>query len=304
MRGRFFMKQIKPFLTLTEQIEKLRTRGCLIDDPVLAEAFLSQVSYYRFSAYLLPFKQKDGNYRPGTSFSSVCRIYEFDRKLRSVVFAGAARIEVFLRTQFAHYHAEHYGPLGYVNHTAFRDKGHDHTRFIQKIQDEVRNNAKVPFVRHHIQNYNGQFPIWVIMELFTFGMLSRFYADLKTQDQKNLAKHLFGLNPKILASWLHCCTDLRNNCAHHDRLYYRIFPSFPAGLANLEDENKQRIFGMVPVLRALYPNKADWEKEVYKAVCDLLNEYQPDVNFHHIGFPQNWQEMLRYGAFPYKNCIT
>ncbi|MDR2480674.1 MAG: Abi family protein, partial [Spirochaetaceae bacterium] len=256
------MKQVKSFLNFTGQIEKLRARGCLIDDPVSAEAFLSRVSYYRFSAYLLPFKQKDGNYKPETSFNSVCRIYEFDRQLRTVLFTAVARIEVFLRSQFAYYHAEHYGPLGYVDAASFRNKGHDHNRFMKKIQDEVRNNAKVPFVQHHIQNYNGQFPVWVVMELFTFGMLSRFYADLKTHDQKNLAKRLFNLNPKTLASWLHCCTDLRNNCAHHDRLYYRIFPSFPAGLSDLEDKNKQRIFGMLLVLKTLYPDKAGWEKEV------------------------------------------
>jgi abortive infection bacteriophage resistance protein len=299
MGGRFFMKEIKqikeikPFLSLTGQIEKLRTRGCLIDDPAQAEAFLSQVSYYRFSAYLLPFKQKDGNYRPGTSFSTVRRIYEFDRRLRTILFAAVARIEVFLRSRFAHYHAEKYGPLGYMNSAAFRAKGHDHTRFIQKIQGEIKNNAKVPFVQHHIQNYNGQFPVWVIMELFTFGMLSRFYADLQTKDQKNLAKHLFGLNPKTFASWLHCCTDLRNNCAHHDRLYYRIFPSFPAGLANLEDKNKQRVFGMLLVLKALYPDKAEWQKEIYQAVSDLFIEYQSDMELWHIGFPQNWQELLK-----------
>jgi hypothetical protein len=51
----------------------------------------------------------------------------------------------------------------------------------------------VPFVIPHISmfgpskvldNYGGQFPVWVITELFTFGMLSYFYGDLPTPDQK------------------------------------------------------------------------------------------------------------------------
>jgi abortive infection bacteriophage resistance protein len=201
--GAFFMNQVKPFRTYQGQIERLRTHGCQIEDPSFAEAVLSIVSYYRLSAYFLPFKQKDGNYNPGTSFKQVYHIYEFDRKLRTVLFAAVSRIEVFLRSQFAYYHAEQYGPLGYMDSINFRTRNHDHARFIKKITDEIRNNAKVPFVQHHIQNYDGQFPAWAIMELFTFGMLSRFYADLKTQDQKNLAKTLFGLNPKILSSWLH-----------------------------------------------------------------------------------------------------
>jgi len=287
------MKQVKPFLSFEEQIERLHVHGCNVEDSSLAQTVLSRVNYYRFSAYFLPFKGKDGEYREGTSFNSVSRIYEFDRKLRVILFAAVARVEVFLRTQFAHYHAEQYGPLGYINDTAFRAKGHDHMRFMKKINDEVKNNAKVPFVQHHIQNYNGQFPIWVIIELFTFGMLSRFYADMHTKDQKTLAKKLFGLNPKTLTSWLHCCTDLRNNCAHHDRLYYRIFPSFPAGLTELKVNDRQRIFGMLLVLKELYPDKAGWNVEVFGQIQSLLLEYQPDIKLPHIGFPQNWQEMLK-----------
>jgi abortive infection bacteriophage resistance protein len=293
MGGRFFMKQIKPFLSYDEQINRLLAHGCKVEDKFFAQTVLSQVNYYRFSAYFLPFKGQNGNYKLETSFMSVYRIYEFDRKLRSIIFSAVARIEVFLRTQFAYYHAEQYGPLGYIDNTTFRVKGHDHARFMQKVNDEVRHNAKVPFVQHHIQNYNGQFPIWVIMELFTFGMLSRFYADMYTRDQKSLAKNLFGLNPKTFSSWLHCCTDLRNNCAHHDRLYYRIFPSFPAGLSELEVKNKQRIFGILLVLKELYPDISGWNKEVFQPIQSLLTEYQSDIKLEHIGFTQNWQEILK-----------
>jgi len=194
----FFMKQVKPFLSFEGQIERFRAHGCNVEDTSFAQTVLSRVNYYRFSAYFLPFKGKDGEYKEGTSFNSVSRIYEFDRKLRIILFAAVARIEVFLRAQLAHYHAEQYDPLGYLSGMSFRAKGHDHARFTQKINDEVRNNAKVAFVQHHIQNYNSQFPVWVIIELFTFGMLSRFYADLHTKDQKTLAKNCLDLTRKLL----------------------------------------------------------------------------------------------------------
>jgi abortive infection bacteriophage resistance protein len=88
-----------------------------------------------------------------------------------------------------------------------------------------------------IENYGGQFPVWVITELFTFGMLSYFYGDLPTPDQKQIAKDVFGAIPKNLVSWLRCCTDLRNICAHYGRLYFRIFTAIPANLPGL---NKMR----------------------------------------------------------------
>ena len=60
-------------------------------------------------------------------------------------------------------------------------------KFEQNIDREIENNKKVLFVKHHIDNYDGQFPLWVISELFTFGMLSYFYNDLITADKKAFA---------------------------------------------------------------------------------------------------------------------
>lgn len=94
-----------------------------------------------------------------------------------------------------------------------------------------RNNNKALFVKYHVTKYNGEFPIWVIAELFTLGMISPFYADMTTADKKELAKSLYGTTPKYLVSWLRCVTDLRNICAHYGRLYYRIFTASPAGFS-------------------------------------------------------------------------
>jgi len=61
MRGFFFMgflnaKQpyTKPALTIDQQIAQLRNRGMVISDTPLAEHYLSQINYYRLTAYWLP----------------------------------------------------------------------------------------------------------------------------------------------------------------------------------------------------------------------------------------------------------
>jgi abortive infection bacteriophage resistance protein len=240
----------------------------------------------------LPFKQNDEKYHAGTSFKKVYRLYEFDRKLRTLLFVAVARIEIFLRSQFAYYHTKQYGPLGYMDAVNFHAKYHNHERFLKLINDITKKNEKVLFVQHHLQKYNGQFPLWVISELFTFGMLSRFYADLQTYDQKKLSKELFGLNPKTLISWLRCCTDLRNNCAHHGRLYYRIFPAIPAGFEKLSEKEKRRLFSLLLVLKGLYSDTSVWDSEILTPLCELIDEYQSDVQLQHIGFPHNWKEAL------------
>lgn len=45
-------------------------------------------------------------------------------------------------------------------------------------------------VKHHKANYNGQFPIWVMIEFFSIGMLSYFYKDMLAEDKKAVAAQM------------------------------------------------------------------------------------------------------------------
>ena len=57
------VRYTKPALTFEEQIALLKSRGLVIDDEQRATRHLSNVSYYRMSAYMLSFKKfdTDGN---------------------------------------------------------------------------------------------------------------------------------------------------------------------------------------------------------------------------------------------------
>jgi abortive infection bacteriophage resistance protein len=285
------MAQLKLPTTYNQQLEKLRSRGCHISDISLCEEILSRINYYRLSAYFLPFRKDDGNYEPGTDFNVVYQIYEFDRKLRGLLFTAIEEVEVYLRAKFAYYHAQKYGALGYMD-AANYNKWHRHDGFKGRIDAEINNNRKVLFVQHHISNYEGQFPIWVITELFTFGMLSYFYSDLPTPDQKQIAKDLFGAIPKNLISWLRCCTDLRNICAHYGRLYYRIITAIPANLSGLEKNAERRLFGAILALKALYPDGDKWNAEIQPELCSLVDSYSCVINLDHIGFPVDWASKI------------
>jgi abortive infection bacteriophage resistance protein len=279
---------VKPFLDYNAQLQKLQTRGCQIDDPAFARAVLSRVNYYRFSAYLLPFKDVSENYKPGTNFTTVYHTYEFDRKLRAILFAAIARIEILFRSQISYYHAGKYTPLGYLDIANFGTDKKRHDRFLNDVESEIDKNKTVLFVKHHIENYGKQFPLWVMSELFTFGMLSRFYADLKTPDQKQLARKLCTQSNVILKNWLRCCTILRNICAHHGRIYYRLFSIAPVGFKTFSRYDQRRLYVMLLVLKDLYPNKTEWKSEVCDALDVLISQYQKDIDLQYIGFPQNW----------------
>lgn len=286
------MKSIKPPTTYKEQLNILSARGVVIEDEAACESILANVNYYRLTAYLLPFKDETGGYRTGTNFIRIYRIYEFDRKLRNILFSALEEVEISCRARLAYYHAHKYGSVGYLDSASFSSR-HKHDSFLEAFAREIQYNRKSAFVKHHLESYGGMFPIWVASELFTFGMLSRFYADMKTQDQKCIASQ-FHTTATNMRSWLRCCSDLRNICAHYGRLYYRVFVAIPAGYnAEYRRSALSRLWGAVLALRGLFLDRDKWNTEILRAMSALFEEYSGDIDLYHLAFPDNWENLLQ-----------
>lgn len=105
----------KPPLTYHQQVELLKSRGLLFTDEARARRHLANISYYRISAYMLPFKEADqeglilDSFKPDTTWENVYNLYVFDRKLRLLVFDAIERLEVAARTQIIYQLSHKYG---------------------------------------------------------------------------------------------------------------------------------------------------------------------------------------------------
>lgn len=284
--------QIKEATTFEEQIKLIKEKGFVIEQTEEKECiqFLKRANYYRVSAYFLPFRKKDGQYFPNVTFSSIQKIYEFDSRLRGLIFSIIEDIEINLRTRLSYFVAHKYGPLGYLSHNTFSDK-HNSDKFEEKLSLCIEENSSTLVVKHHNANYNGQFPIWVIIEFFSIGMLSYFYRDMLTEDKKTIAAEL-GTVPKLLESWLRCLTDLRNRCAHYSRLYYWIFPAMPAVPKSSKIRADRKLFTQLLVLRYLYPMPEKWDSRFVIPLKALIEEYSSAISLKHIGFPKDWELIL------------
>jgi abortive infection bacteriophage resistance protein len=246
----------------------------------------------------LPFKQPDGAYTHGLTFERVAGIYEFDQTLHMILFKAIGEIECSVKTAIAYYHAHKYGADGYYNPQNYNGK-HRHPDFMRRLWGAVDSNRNMLFVKHHLNKYSGTFPIWVAVELFTMGSVSMFYADLKNPDKQTIAK-TFQTDHKYLESWLHAVTVLRNISAHFGRIYGVSFdknPLLPRHLtSNLNlDPNARTLFKQLCMLKLLYVNQADkWNRSILEPLSALVEEYRPHLDFRHIGFPDNWETVLRW----------
>ena len=294
--------QIKPAKTYDEQCEILEERGIKTDSSTAL--ILSQINYYRFSGYIYPFLNKTtGICDPSISFSRIAAIYSFDAEVRSLIFNAIEKIEIMLRTRLAYHFAHTYSPLGYLDN-ANHGKNFDDVKFQTLIDRCIEENKNSPVVIHHINKYDGKFPVWVIIEYFTLGMLSRFYRDLKPIDKKSIARSCFNTSYKKLDGWMRCITDLRNRCAHYSRLYNWNFTAVPSlsyndiKIPNPENQNgndkiivNHKLFSQICLLKAMYPSN-QWDADFADPFYSLLNEYLGRVDLQHIGFPEDWVAFL------------
>lgn len=294
--GHFFLGRknmnIKVPKTFSEQVDKIEEKGIIICNKDYCRNFFKRVNYYRFSAYLLPFRNCDKTYKEGTQFEHARKIYEFDTKIRNLIFQTIENIEVYLRTQMAYHHAHKYGSVGYEDSSTFGPK-HNKKAFDEKIEGIKHKNRSTLVFKHHTENYAGKIPLWVIIEYFTMGEVSYFYSDLKTEDKKEIAAALYDTIPDNLDSWLRCITDLRNRCAHYSRLYYWKFSALPVIPIDLKHTAERRLLDQILVLKFLFPAKEEWEVSFFKPFEELIKEYENEIEFWHIGLINNWEELLK-----------
>ena len=83
-------------------------------------------------------------------------------------------------------------------------------------------------MRHYVSKYTSEteLPLWMAIELMTFGTMYTLFRGLPTRTKKDVAR-TYGLHAPVLASWLRSLNQVRNICAHHSRLWNRDFGTKP-----------------------------------------------------------------------------
>ena len=236
-------KPLKPWLSLTAQLELLRGRGLQVDDTAAALDYLGRLGYYRLSGYWYPMRAVDtvasmqqgktvrlDNFVPGSRFQNVVQLYVFDKKLRLLALDALERIEMAVRVDVAHVLGQQ-DPLGHTNPTCLHgnftkkritqgpDAGKTHHQlWMAKYQRLVYQARKQDFMKHHQQQY-GVLPIWAAVEIWDFGLLSKLFAGMQFQDQQIIAHKYSAADGKAFAQWLRSLNLIRNVAAHHSRLW-------------------------------------------------------------------------------------
>lgn len=307
----------KPPLTYEKQVELLLSRGLIVTDRKRAERHLANISYYRLSAYMLPYKKKENGiiidaFKEGTTWDDIYDLYVFDRKLRLLVFDAIERLEVAIRTQIIYQLSHKYGSHWQDNAHIFipprevtlrdgRKITIDVYREIQShIKEQLHSNRAEVFIQHYHNKYDTPEnpPSWMSVEIMYFNHLSKICTGLKNRaDIVGIASY-FALPPKTFCSWLHTMNYVRNICAHHSRLWNRDLNIVPEKLSfskrlvwiNTPDTAKRSknyyFFCMINYMLQV----ANPTSQFKTKLKELLEEYKNVISLDSMGFPKGWEE--------------
>ncbi|WP_298764085.1 Abi family protein [uncultured Polaribacter sp.] len=293
----------KPPLSFVAQLAQLQGRNLQVKDATKAIQYLQSISYYRLSAYFLPYQQTKDTFNAGVNFNQIVQTYMFDKDLRLLVFDCIERLEITIRTQFIYTMALHYKDAHWQDNKAifkqpfYNRVGNlvDPYNDLQNIISKAKSNRKPEvFIKHYIDTYQSPSnpPSWMCLELLTMGELSHIYRGLRNNEDKKRIASFFDVHHKVFTSWLHTLTYVRNLCAHHSRLWNRDLAIEPNRLlkpkgnwVNIRYQNNKRMFYFLCVLKYML-DRANPTNTLANKVDDLFNKY-PSVPIKYIGIPSD-----------------
>lgn len=217
----------KPHATAAVRVAHLRARGLVVKRPNVAAAKIEKIGYERLRIYFLSRRQihnlPDKPFENGTTYKDILRLYEFDVQIRKVCFSAVGEFELRLRNAIAEVLGDAYGSHPYYETTAFisTEKGLEVLDTFMRTYSKTRD----PRAKHYRETYSDPFlpTIWTMKEFLTFGSASYIYQRLDGPLRTKVSKKFGVSSDQLFTNWLKCLVDLRNVCAHHDRLFNRHF---------------------------------------------------------------------------------
>lgn len=222
---------MKHATTIDQQIEKLSSRGMVIDNIEKAKENLLDIGYYRLGFYWFPFEttyprkiNRDHNFKQDTHFNYAIELYCFDYALRNLLLKYASRIEINIRTKIIYFVSNHYSkdPYWYLSPEAIKN---DYLES-DKYQGIVREVAKEDVIQTDLKNHTySNSPAWKALEFMSFGTITSIYDNLIDDRLRQRISLQYKMSkPTNFSNYINTIRRLRNACAHGKVLYDMNLP--------------------------------------------------------------------------------
>lgn len=286
-------------------------------------------------------------YKANTEFNEIFALYNFDRAIRLIYLKYIFELENNFKSVLSHHFSKQYGPDNYLKLENFNNVASTDLQILKKIAaqnklDISKDIAKIQMIsaeenvasvirllgdiqqeiarqlaKHHamVTHYmtkHGYIPLWVLVNVLTFGKVTTFYYNMKDKDKAPIAKH-FKLQPFELHKYMNMLGFARNKCAHDERLYNINFTqkihtkSIPyfSKLGLPKDKSGSYTMGIndayaIAIIFKQLLSKSDFkefvlqmETEFKKLTKQLKTISISDVQ-NKMGYPSNWKDLIKF----------
>ncbi|MDO4988426.1 MAG: Abi family protein [Synergistes sp.] len=296
----------KKWLSFEEQAQKLIDRKLCVENKQDLIDFLKKKNYYYISGYLFGFRIANGEEYEDKSekdgilqFKKIKSIMQLDELLRVIFTYPIEIIERDFKTKLAYYSSQpedcnnqnlrETQPLWYTDKNNFQNPD-AFSRFDAILKKEKSSKKSLPFVKHYKEKYNDRMPIWVAVEILTFGTILTLFKNMPVKKRRKISND-YGCSLYQLESWIPAIIDFRNLLAHDYRLYQHKVIKTPKQKDGCV-MSTHKIFDYLLVCRHLIRDKALWNGFVIGNINKFMNKYNK-ISFNEgYGFPDNWQNYL------------
>ena len=303
----------KQFKNLDEQIEIFKYKGLVIENEEFAKTVLLRENYFFLNGYRHLFMKSANNkrYIEGTTFEEMYSLFLFDRQFRNIIFKNLLMIENNIKSIISYQLSKKYGYkesdyLKTKNFDGSPDKQRQINDLLKKMKRQIRvNGSQHSATSHYLSNY-GYIPLWVLVKVLSFGIVSEMYSILKLEDRLAIA-NIYNIDQETLTNYLPILANYRNLCAHEDILFENKTQRFIddtkyhalLNIEKIDDEyiyGKNDLFALLIIIRQLLTTNEvkDLIIEIERVLNNLeynLKSISIDKVLDRMGFPPNWKEI-------------
>ena len=308
---------MKPFLNISQQIELLESRGLIINHKDETANYLLSNNYYNIiNGYGKYFTQGNDDYSNGTSFDEISRLYLFDKEMKQILLEAILTAESHLKAIFAYRFAEAFKDMAYpyLNVTCYdSDKILSVADTISKLSRIINRYQKTKHsdIFNSIKKHNDV-PIWILVNYIDFGELRHMISACATNLQNSVSKDIGGFvkqhienpglfSPETMMSFMANMNDVRNICAHNNRLldyrcrrdskYWKPLHS----KYGIEFDGERSSVYSVFISLQCFLSREEYarlhntiRKRMNTRLGNNLRSISPNKILHTLGFPDDW----------------
>lgn len=236
---------MKPFKSIEEQIDILKSRGLLFEDENASKVVLMYYGYYEIvNGYQQFLCQTKNVFNENETFEHLYAIYRLDHDLQNVILQSTLEVETLLKTALSYCIAKTYGHdqkyyLARDNYKSgkriFNSQGdpikkdgrdlYEIDTALRKFEKIIEDNIQ-PF--KHYREDHGHIPPWILFKGCSFGNIRHFYK-LQRPPIKDEVISIMMSRPKeipltneeaktIFADIIFVAQKFRNRAAHSGRI--------------------------------------------------------------------------------------